>query len=1069
MEKSKHSKDQSSDGERKPLDLIKRESQNNKPRLERTRSERLASEKSFDLLKNDLARSSSLPRESSQSRSSEVSDILQQEKSYSLQEVTDKNKTGYDIFEERVHQYIDKYQEKYNSYASNLAEVHDYIEANCDKLAQWQENMSIYDTIMDNSNQAADNYQFLRSDPQRYQQELKKIGDTVTPLQDSLHCVEQAMVDLKKKQDEIRCQMPDLSEQQEKQYRAGEEMLQDFAIVQSWLQDRIQSESITPADKVCIQFEKHWLAHQNWQAIFPDVLEVYKDFPTPSVPLPEVTQIGYLLSNVKQTQKLVVESSECSPELQEKVEKLVETIQQLHEHAIATENQLNEYDHSLETYAKELDQKLDISVNLLDHLKCQVSPDNYSPYSSMDHVISKDGHPDVTFYDPRGNTIATLPSKELEPALTGEYALPSEEQMQTREQSIVSEEQMQTREQSIVSEEQMQTREQSIVSEERRASDHSKDQSRSKKTSDVRTPFDTVRRLLCCSFRPKEHDQTLPSEAPDVMPQERRSSFSKTLGLITKHMMRAKQKLDRKIEKYEKKCISYKSNLEAVGKASSDQLAQWQLQMSEYETILEESKQVLGDYGQLKSDPQRYQQELKKIGDTVTPHLDSLHLVEQEMIDLKKEQDEIFCQTPDLSEQDGEERQQYFWYEKKLHDLALVQSWLQYRIQSIEAITPADKVYIQYEKHQLAHQNWEAIYEDVLARSKACLTPSVQEDGTPSLPEAAEIIQLLRKVKPIQRRVNLCSWWRSPESREKVEELVETIQQLREHAIATKNQLDEYGHSLETYAKELDQKLDISVNLLKDLACQVSPDHYNPYYSMDRVISKEDVEIDSTLPGPCGIKTTRWGLSKLGIDIKKDATEEKIVPLVEYPSINDKKGGVHRNKVSEAYQAYGFDYRYYEGMLNIEEIEHITKQGHVVNVGLYKDKIGGHFLLFEGVTRTENGYHVTFYDPHDSKRVTLPYEELEKVLAGHYTLPSEEQMKTREPILLGKQRETGEPLIASGVQMEIREPIVSEEQMKTREPIRKARVKAKTKKLWSVLACFRARSTGRSPHQTHEA
>ena len=40
-----------------------------------------------------------------------------------------------------------------------------------------------------------------------------------------------------------------------------------------------------------------------------------------------------------------------------------------------------------------------------------------------------------------------------------------------------------------------------------------------------------------------------------------------------------------------------------------------------------------------------------------------------------------------------------------------------------------------------------------------------------------------------------------------------------------------------------------------------------------------------------------------------------------------------------------------------------------------------------------------FYDPPPNKLVTLPYEELEKVLDGRYTLPSEEQLQTREPIL----------------------------------------------------------------------
>lgn len=45
------------------------------------------------------------------------------------------------------------------------------------------------------------------------------------------------------------------------------------------------------------------------------------------------------------------------------------------------------------------------------------------------------------------------------------------------------------------------------------------------------------------------------------------------------------------------------------------------------------------------------------------------------------------------------------------------------------------------------------------------------------------------------------------------------------------------------------------------------------------------------------------------------------------------------------------------------------------------------------------GYKVTFYDFAGGGLVTLPYKELEKILTGRYILPSEEQVKTKEPIL----------------------------------------------------------------------
>jgi hypothetical protein len=145
-------------------------------------------------------------------------------------------------------------------------------------------------------------------------------------------------------------------------------------------------------------------------------------------------------------------------------------------------------------------------------------------------------------------------------------------------------------------------------------------------------------------------------------------------------------------------------------------------------------------------------------------------------------------------------------------------------------------------------------------------------------------------------------------------------------------------------------------------------------------------------------------LRKLGIDIHADATEEKIAQLVKYPAV-PKEGGAYSHNIHKAFQHYGFDYISVDTIFDpgkivtIDDIDRITKQGHVVVTGVCKPNIGGHFLLIEQVTRTENGDRVTLYDPYYDEEVTLPYEELEKVLDGTYTLPSEKQRETWKPIL----------------------------------------------------------------------
>lgn len=113
---------------------------------------------------------------------------------------------------------------------------------------------------------------------------------------------------------------------------------------------------------------------------------------------------------------------------------------------------------------------------------------------------------------------------------------------------------------------------------------------------------------------------------------------------------------------------------------------------------------------------------------------------------------------------------------------------------------------------------------------------------------------------------------------------------------------------------------------------------------------------------------------------------------------------IHKEKKGLKGAFRSFKRRIYQACCSFDERYVPKSRAEQASPDLYKvivkrPGMGVHSLLIEKVTRTENAYHVTFYDPYDNKIVTLPYKELEKVLTGHYTLPSKEQMKTREPIL----------------------------------------------------------------------
>ena len=150
-------------------------------------------------------------------------------------------------------------------------------------------------------------------------------------------------------------------------------------------------------------------------------------------------------------------------------------------------------------------------------------------------------------------------------------------------------------------------------------------------------------------------------------------------------------------------------------------------------------------------------------------------------------------------------------------------------------------------------------------------------------------------------------------------------------------------------------------------------------------------------------------ISKLGTDIKKEkdntakekdnTAEEWIATTIGHDGSSTPPGGV-----AKAYTAMGFEYIHVvDEALTIDDIKDITERGHVIVASVNKPGVGGHSLLIEGVKKAENGYEVIFYDPWNSQIMRSSYRELKKVLCG-YVRPSEEQVKTRVPILPNRER-----------------------------------------------------------------
>ena len=532
--------------------------------------------------------------------------------------------------------------------------------------------------------------------------------------------------------------------------------------------------------------------------------------------------------------------------------------------------------------------------------------------------------------------------------------------------------------------------------------------------------LDAHQRQLCEQQHDLDHHpwkRIKKSSAENLLQQDKiqsQASSSNQETFLRQHEVQAEilQNVDQDISRYQKELEVHKSTLKEFQKeleASCNKLKQFDEQeRDELKALHKQCEQASTEYRQLRSDPQRYQEELKKIDDAVNPLLEKLIFIQKGMINIQKEQREIYAkiqeETIELDKQDSSTHQLLDEGEKRLTTLAeglstfiAEQASLRKKMQ-ITSINPIDRVYIKRKKLNDRSKKVCKEFKCFLGQElpKYSLTEA-ERKGPVTIPrqlqqKRTEITQLYEEAQKTQELVSF-DLERSPGA----QKLVADIRQLYED---TNNILDEfkkYCERLVTCSKELHKEMETYLKHIKELK-ELFKD-YNPYYSMECVISREDVDIDFTRPMSCGIKTARRGLSKLGIDIHSEVTEEKIAELVKYDRIK----GVHLRNISQAYQHYGFDYIYKEELVSIDDIENITKHGHDINVRICKPSTEGHFLLIEGVTRAENDYLVTFYDPNDSKKVALSYKELEKVLTGHYVLPSEEQMQTLEPILKRQQ------------------------------------------------------------------
>lgn len=499
------------------------------------------------------------------------------------------------------------------------------------------------------------------------------------------------------------------------------------------------------------------------------------------------------------------------------------------------------------------------------------------------------------------------------------------------------------------------------------------------------------------------------------------------------------------IAKYEENHNKYALTVENVHNRYKEfhlQLEQFKKNNDNAYNILVNSRSVLETYKRLRDDDQSYQENLKDTDETINECLGELHKVREKLADIKKREYELYkvCEdtqetmpklssAPEEFKEIGEvvnsQPEKLHSVQKELNGLTNRKYELQTFYKNIQEnmnkllITPTDKVFIQYKEHLLrVYEEMEIMRNRIvvgeLPKYTSQMTSGAHESVTASLP-VAQIAQLLGEVK--QTQTDLVS--DSPESQKKVEILVKNIRKLHKDATAIEQNLDDYNTVLEDISKECNKYLEKLEPLKKKFEPYIDSSVYNPYYSMKDAHIDQCVDVNPMLPNSCAVMAARWGLSKLGIDIHSNATEEEIAKRVNFQS---EIGGTYISNTPNAYRHYGYDYIHISAYMDmekevtIETIDSITKLGHAVHVGVEKPEIGGHVLLIEGVTNTEDGHHITLFDPWSKQIVTLPYKELEKVLTHDYTLPSDEQMKTREPILKDINFRAQQPSSESGAE-----------------------------------------------------
>ena len=252
-------------------------------------------------------------------------------------------------------------------------------------------------------------------------------------------------------------------------------------------------------------------------------------------------------------------------------------------------------------------------------------------------------------------------------------------------------------------------------------------------------------------------------------------------------------------------------------------LADEQDDIRKWEECFEESKRVLDDYNNLKGNNDKYKEELQKIDDNVKPLLQHVEQLEKTLLRIKAA---------------GGNTEQL--------ELAIKCS----RFEMWKAsVTPEDKVYAQKEKF-LSAQN--SIQDRFLGMGK---------HGSKQVQPLID--KLLKSVQQVQESLGQRY---SLESQKNVKKLVNDIKQLRT--------------TCDQSLTELKDKLTKSYAFEDDLKSLLPSDYYI-YYSGAEVVGVG--EASSGKPDTCCITTAREALHNFGVNIEKDATEDKVAQILNFP------------------------------------------------------------------------------------------------------------------------------------------------------------------------------------------